>query len=131
MKTPIITYTKKDFRVDTYRGTGAGGQHRNKTDSCVRITHIPTGLISSCCEHRGQGRNKSIAFNKLGKLVLQWHRQQDAVVKERNTSVVRTYNAADNRVVNHSTGFKQPYSEVMNDISDMVKNQQNWGLTNE
>ena len=131
MKTLIVTYTKKDFRIDKYKGTGPGGQHKNKTNSCVRITHIPTGLVSSCCEHREQGRNKTTAFNKLSKLILNWHKAQDTVVKERNNTVIRTYHEVDNRVTNHSTGFKQSWNEVFNDISDMVKNQRDRGLTNE
>jgi len=57
--------TKKDFRVETYRGKGKGGQKRNKTDSCVRTTHIPSGAVGQCCEHREQGRNKKRAFERL------------------------------------------------------------------
>jgi protein subunit release factor B len=44
---PVNIASRKDFRIDTYRGSGPGGQHRNKTDTCVRFTHIPSGLVAS------------------------------------------------------------------------------------
>jgi len=67
MREKLLTLTKKDFRIDTYRGSGPGGQHRNKTDSCVRITHPLSGRSASCCKHRSQARNKKEAFIKLVK----------------------------------------------------------------
>ena len=67
MREKLLTLTKKDFRVDTYRGSGPGGQHRNKTDSCVRITHTASGISASCCSHRRQAKNKREAFVKLAK----------------------------------------------------------------
>lgn len=63
----LMSLTKKDFRVDTYRGTGPGGQKVNKTSSCVRITHTASGVSSSCCTHREQSKNKAEAFRKLSK----------------------------------------------------------------
>jgi len=65
MKTPILTLTKKDFRIDFYRGSGKGGQHRNKTSSACRITHIATGLSSTSEDERSQHQNKKLAFNRL------------------------------------------------------------------
>ena len=65
MKEPLLTLTKKDFRVDRFRSGGKGGQHQNKTDSGVRITHIETGISAESRSERSQHQNKKIAFKRL------------------------------------------------------------------
>jgi len=65
MKEPIITLTKKDFRLDYYRGSGKGGQHRNKTSSACRITHLETGFCATSEDERSQHQNRKLAFNRL------------------------------------------------------------------
>lgn len=66
MRELLASYRRKDFRVDTFRSGGPGGQNQNKVASGVRITHLETGLSSECREHRDQPRNKAAAFQKLG-----------------------------------------------------------------
>lgn len=65
MREPIFSVTKKDFVVETMRGSGAGGQHRNKTDSAVRITHPASGAVGFSQDERSQHQNKRTAFLRL------------------------------------------------------------------
>lgn len=118
----IASYSRKHFRVDTFRSGGKGGQHQNKTDSGVRIVHLPTGLTAECRETRSQPQNKKIAFHRLAKLLLEWHKAEDKKlnVRVRNDAIIRTYHAVENRVKDHESGFVQSWDEVLDDISDMI-----------
>lgn len=117
----VWSASKKDFRVDTFKSGGPGGQHQNKTDSGVRITHIKTGLSAESREYREQYYNKREAFKKLANLLLEhfkseWTQDRPEVSNE----VVRTYNVVDNRVKDHASGLTQTYDEVEDDLSDMI-----------
>jgi len=65
MKTPILSISKKDFDIQFFRGTGPGGQNRNKVETCVRLTHRASGAVTTGTEERSQYLNKVIAFKKM------------------------------------------------------------------
>ncbi|WP_287405685.1 peptide chain release factor-like protein [Candidatus Brachybacter algidus] len=104
-------YQKSDLKVDTFRASGAGGQHVNKTESGVRFTHLPTGLITESTEARSQIKNRDIALQRLYQLILEKNRNevQSTMSAQRKSMVgsgdrsdkVRTYNFPQNRLTDH------------------------------
>ena len=115
-------YTKKDFVLDWYSGTGAGGQHRNKHQNCLRLTHIPSGITVSASESRSRVTNQRMAFERLKPLLLKWIRDQIKIdPPEKNTEVVRTYNEVDNRVKDHATGLKFSFSNFEDKLDELLE----------
>lgn len=132
---PLLTKTsfeilKKDLRIDKYRGSGAGGQHRNKTDSAVRIVHLPTGIVSTCEGERSQHHNKETAMNKLYSELESLYNEKDKNINEtfRNQqndqwgSQIRSYLFNNNIVKDHITNKEYDLNYFLQgNIEDSLK----------
>ncbi|MFH0762677.1 MAG: peptide chain release factor 1 [Candidatus Omnitrophota bacterium] len=125
----------KDLRIDTYRSSGPGGQHMQKTDSAVRITHVPSGVVVTCQDERSQGKNKAKAMRILRARILDIKEQNEAkkIARERKSQVgtgersekIRTYNFPDRRVTDHRINFTSHQLEAvlegdLDEISDAL-----------
>lgn len=123
----------EDIRVDTYRSSGAGGQHVNKTSSAIRLTHIPTGQVVTCQDQRSQHQNKDKALRILTAHLLEMEeeKQTSDLVASRRTMVgtgdrsekIRTYNYPQSRVTDHRIGFTSHNLSgiMMGDLDDLVE----------
>lgn len=110
-----VQINKSDLRIDTYRASGAGGQHINKTDSAVRITHLPTGIVATSQDGRSQHDNRDKAMKALVARVYDYFQSQqtEAIDSERKSKVgtgdraekIRTYDYPQNRVTDHRIGL--------------------------
>ena len=129
-----IQVVDAEIKIDTYRASGAGGQHVNKTESAIRITHIPTGLVVTCQDETSQHKNKAAALKVLRSRLLA--AEQDKLAKERaatrrdmvstgdRSAKIRTYNFPQGRITDHRINFTAYNLEgVMDgDIYDIIEN---------
>ncbi|MBQ3468957.1 MAG: peptide chain release factor 1 [Bacilli bacterium] len=128
-----IDINPNDLRIDIYRSSGCGGQGVNTTDSAVRITHLPTGLVVTCQNERSQIQNKEQAMKVLKSRLydLETQKQEEEAGKERRSKIgtgdraekIRTYNYPQNRVTDHRIGFttKQLDRVMDGDLKDIIE----------
>jgi len=126
-----VAINPADLKVDTYRASGAGGQHVNKTDSAIRITHLPTGIVVECQDERSQHKNRARAMSLLQARILtqEQEKQQKEQAQTRKLLVgsgdrserIRTYNYPQGRVTDHRINLTlYKLEEVMNGSLDDV-----------
>ncbi|MBQ9710217.1 MAG: peptide chain release factor 1, partial [Clostridia bacterium] len=128
-----ITIDEKDLRVDTLRSSGAGGQHINKTESCIRLTHLPTGIVVTCQDERSQIKNREKAMKVLKSRLYDYYnsKYEKEYSDNRKSQIgtgdrserIRTYNFPQGRVTDHRIGmtiYNLP-DFIMGDIEEMVE----------
>jgi len=120
-----------DLKIDTFRASGAGGQHVNTTDSAIRITHLPSGLVVECQDERSQHKNKARALSLLSARLLEKEKAEQAREQAENRKLqvgsgdrsqrIRTYNFPQGRVTDHRiTLTLYKLEELLNGNLDMV-----------
>ena len=128
-----IEVNDSDLKIDTYRASGAGGQHVNKTESAIRITHIPTGLVVTCQDESSQHKNRAAALKVLKSRLLA--AEQEKVAAERaaerrslvstgdRSAKIRTYNFPQGRVTDHRINFTSyKLNEILDgDITEIIE----------
>lgn len=127
-----IEINPTELQIDTFRSSGAGGQHINKTESAIRITHLPTGTVVECQDERSQHKNKDKAMRILRSKILEAERekQQSSIAGERKAQVgtgdrserIRTYNFPQGRVSDHRIGLTlYKIESIMNgDLDELI-----------
>lgn len=129
-----IEIEEKDLKIDTYRSSGAGGQHVNKTESAIRITHLPTGIVVSCQDERSQIKNRERAMSVLKSKLYDFYQTQadEEYAKNRRTQVgtgdrserIRTYNYPQGRLTDHRINYTVYNLDAFldGDINDLIDN---------
>lgn len=127
---PEFCYVRKDFTLDWYSGTGAGGQYRNKTQNSLRLTHLPSGIMVTAADNRERSTNLRNAFARLRPKLEAWIRAQiGEQTYPRSNEVVRTYHEPDNYVIDHSSGERIAWSELDKKVGDLIEARARAGAT--
>ena len=128
-----VEINEKDLKIDTYRSGGAGGQNVNKTESCIRLTHLPTGIVVTCQDERSQIKNREKAMKVLKSRLYDYYntKYQSEYSQNRKNQVgtgdrserIRTYNFPQNRVTDHRIGLTLYSLDnfMLGDISQMIE----------
>lgn len=118
---------KKKFSVVITKGSGAGGQHRNKVETCVTITHLPTGMKETCQETRHKNKNIELAYERLLKKIEDQKSEQKHIQRNdkrvktiEDAGIIRTYNFPRNEVKDHRTGKTANLKKVLNGDLDLL-----------
>lgn len=135
-----VNINPSDLRIDTYRSSGAGGQHVNTTDSAIRITHIPTGVVVTCQDERSQTKNKAKAMKVLQARIYEAEREkreaQESAARKQQVGTgeraekIRTYNFPQNRVSDHRTevSLKKLDLVMQGDLDDLIAPLLDWDI---
>ncbi|HXG31211.1 MAG TPA: peptide chain release factor 1 [Thermodesulfobacteriota bacterium] len=128
-----VTLDERDLRIDTFRASGAGGQHVNKTDSAIRITHLPTGIVVQCQDERSQHKNRAKAMRMLRARLYELEEQKrlreisttrrDLVGTGERSEKIRTYNFPQSRVTDHRIGLTLHRLEAIldGDLDELIE----------
>ncbi len=133
-----IEIRPQDLRIDTFRASGAGGQHVNKTDSAIRITHFPTGVVVECQTERSQMKNRTLAMSMLRSRL--YKAEQERLAKERGdmrssqvgsadrSEKIRTYNFPQDRITDHraNLNFSNIPAVMEGEMDDIVDGMKKW-----
>lgn len=120
-------FNKKDYKVEYTRGTGAGGQHKNKVETCVTIIHLPTGMKERCQDTRYKKKNYDMALERLNKRIeesanLKKHNKlnEERIKSIESAGVIRTYNFQRNEVKDHRTGKTADLKKFLDGNIDLL-----------
>ena len=118
-KEHLKSWTKNDFTLDWFSGSGAGGQHRNKHQNCLRLTEKETGISVVSQSHKSRKANLKEALTRIAPLLVHYYFPKEEKERAPITDHIRTYNECENRVVDIASGNKSAFKDY--DISDDIE----------